>query len=447
MKNTIKKIANIDTGKLSWLLGIVFIVGLIPLLYLSGYVHASGDDYGYGAGTHAIWLETHSVFQTLARAAKTSVDYWHGWQGTWFTIFLMALQPEVFSPNGYWIVPWIMLAITIAATSLVTYYFLVNKLELKKGTWACINILFLLMMVQYFPRTKSAIFWWNGTVHYIVPYGLAMIAVYGMFRFVDTAKKRYFVYVCLSMFCLGGSSYLAPLLALVVLGYLLVFIRNKKHIYWLLIPAGIELAGLFISFIAPGNTRRGGEDFGFHWMLVIETIAECFRQGTLAVAEYIQNAPLILVVFAVIAMFVTEALLQKKEKKKFPLPLLFTVLMYCLYCAMYAPGIYAGVEVSGGVPNTIFQVFLLTFLAVLVYDVGWFCSRWKETLERNEVWKIRCWFMPLIMACLIFLLFNKGTLKDSTVYECYEYISSGQANDYKMQMEERLELLLNPDFP
>ena len=132
MKNTIKKIANIDTGKLSWLLGIVFIVGLIPLLYLSGYVHASGDDYGYGAGTHAIWLETHSVFQTLARAAKTSVDYWHGWQGTWFTIFLMALQPEVFSPNGYWIVPWIMLAITIAATSLVTYYFLVNKLELKR---------------------------------------------------------------------------------------------------------------------------------------------------------------------------------------------------------------------------------------------------------------------------------------------------------------------------
>ena len=113
---------------------------------------------------------------------------------------------------------------------------------------------------------------------------------------------------------------------------------------------------------------------------------------------------------------------------------------------MYAPGIYAGVEVSGGVPNTIFQVFLLTFLAVLVYDVGWFCSRRKETLERNEVWKIRCWFMPLIMACLIFLLFNKGTLKDSTVYECYEYISSGQADDYKMQMEERLELLLNPDL-
>ncbi len=441
-----KKIIGLDTKKLSWIFLVVFIVGLIPLLYLSGYVHASGDDYGYGAGTHAIWLETHSVFQTLARAAKTSVDYWHSWQGTWFTIFLMALQPEVFSPDGYWIVPWIMLAITIAATSLVTYYFLVNKLELKKGTWACINILFLLMMVQYFPRTKSAIFWWNGTVHYIVPYGLAMIAVYGMFRFVDTAKKRYFVYVCLSMFCLGGSSYLAPLLALVVLGYLLVFIRNKKHIYWLLIPAGIELAGLFISFIAPGNTRRGGEDFGFHWMLVIETIAECFRQGTLAVAEYIQNAPFILVVFAMIAMFVTEALLQKKEKKKFPLPLLFTVLMYCLYCAMYAPGIYAGVEVSGGVPNTIFQVFLLTFLAVLVYDVGWFCSRRKETLERNEVWKIRCWFMPLIMACLIFLLFNKGTLKDSTVYECYEYISSGQADDYKMQMEERLELLLNPDL-
>ena len=61
-----KKIIGLDTKKLSWIFLVVFIVGLIPLLYLSGYVHASGDDYGYGAGTHAIWLETHSVFQTLA---------------------------------------------------------------------------------------------------------------------------------------------------------------------------------------------------------------------------------------------------------------------------------------------------------------------------------------------------------------------------------------------
>ena len=209
MKNILKKV---NARVISAMIIAGCFISMIPNWILAFFARPSGDDFGY------------SVFQTLARAARTSVDYWYGWQGTWFTIFLMALQPEVFSPDGYWIVPWIMLTITIAATSLVTYYFLVKRMEFKKGTWGCINILFLFMMIQYFPRTKSAIFWWNGTVHYIVPYGLAMAAVYSIFRFVDTAKKRYFAYACLSMFCLGGSSYLAPLLVLIVLGYLVVFV-------------------------------------------------------------------------------------------------------------------------------------------------------------------------------------------------------------------------------
>ena len=32
---------------------LVFGVSLLPLLYMCRYVHASGDDYGYGALTHA----------------------------------------------------------------------------------------------------------------------------------------------------------------------------------------------------------------------------------------------------------------------------------------------------------------------------------------------------------------------------------------------------------
>ena len=32
-------------------------------------------------------------------------------------------------------------------------------------------------------------------------------------------------------------------------------------------------------------------------------------------------------------------------------------------------------------------------------------------------------------------------MKDTTFYECYDYIASGQAQDYKKQMTERLEIL------
>lgn len=445
MKMIGKKIVAIDQKKIMWILLAVFALSLIPLLYLSGYVHASGDDYGYGAETHRIWLETHSLFQTLKRAGQTSMDYYYGWQGTWFTIFLMALQPEVFSPDGYWIVPWVMLGINIFSTSLFTYYFLVKRLKLSKALWGCVDILLLFSMIQFIPRTKSAIYWWNGTVHYIVPYCLAMIAVYAMFRFSDTGKKRFLILTCISMFCLGGSSYLAPLFALIVLFYLLIFMgRKRKYLFWLLLPAAIETAGLIISFLAPGNKRRGGEEFGFHWLLVVETIASCFREGAIAVAGYIRDYPAIFVCFLIVAMLLAEAFMQQENAAAFPMPLLFVGLMFCLYCAMYAPGIYAGVEVSGGVPNTIFQVFLLTFLADLVYVLGWLCTKWKEKSGTKTVLQIRLMFLPFLCIGLVLLFMQKGTLKDATAYECYAYVASGQADDYKAQMEERLALLLDP---
>ena len=50
------------------------------------------------------------------------------------------------------------------------------------------------------------------------------------------------------------------------------------------------------------------------------------------------------------------------------------------------------------------------------------------------------------MLALFLILVEKGTLKSSTSYQCYDYIISGQADDYKAQMEERLSLLRNPEL-
>lgn len=447
MKNICKKVITTEHKKIAWFLLLIFAGSLIPLLYLSGYVHASGDDYGYGAEAHAVWLETHSLFQTLKMAAHTTRRYYSGWQGTWFTIFLMCLQPEVFSSNGYWIVPWIMLGINIFSTSLLTHYFLVKKFNLPKETWGCVNILLLLSMIQFFPRSKSGIFWWNGTVHYIVPYCLAMIAVYAMFSFRDTRRKRFLVLCSICMFGLGGSSYLAPLFALIILVYLLLFfVKKEKYLLWLLVPAAIEIAGLVISFLAPGNKHRGGEEFGFHWTLAVDTILNSFKEGFLTIGEYLRTYPAVFLIFLFIAMLLTEAFMRQEIRFRFPLPILFAGMMFCLYCAMYAPGIYAGVEVSGGVPNTIFQVFLLTFLADLVYGLGWLCTKWKEKAANRDVFRIRMMYLPLLCIGLIILFMNKGTLKISTFYNCYDYIASGRADDYKAQMEERLALLLDPDL-
>lgn len=437
----------LDSKKLVWIFLLLFVVSLLPILYLSGYVHASGDDYGYGTLTHIAWLQTHSIPQTLRAAAVTVGHYYRGWQGTWFTVFLMALQPEVFSPDAYWIVPWIMLGINIGATSVLLHYVLVKMLGLPKPVWGCVNILLLLSMLQFVPSTKSAIFWWNGAVHYIVPYSLAMLAVYAMLRFSDTKKKRFLVFCGICMFCLGGSSYLAPLFALIVLFYMLVFAgRKKRHLFWLLVPAAVEIAGLAASFWAPGNKCRGGAEFGFHWSLAALTVLKCFREGALSVVTYLHTCPVVFLLFLVAGILVAEGFLRGKTTFCFPLPILFFALMFCLYCAMYAPGLYAGVEVSGGVPNTIFWVFLLTFLADLVYGLGWLCTRWGREPGGRRIRRMKRCYLPLLFAGGLLVFLQKGTLKQSTFYICCDYVLSGQADDYKAQMEERLGLLLDPEL-
>lgn len=440
-----KRNVNIHTKKIAVFTGIVFLISLIPILYLSGYVHATGDDYGYGARTHQIWLSTHSVWQVLKAAGQTVQRYWIGWQGTWFTIFLMSLQPEVFWDNGYWIVPWIMLALTIFSTLYLTEYVMVQKLRLPKATWISCTLILLLAMIQYFPSTKSGIFWYNGTAHYIIPYSMALVAIRCCWSFADRKRKKDWIAAFICMALLGGASYLAPLLVLIAVAYLILCEwKTKKHVFYLCIPVAAELAGLIVSYLAPGNKSRGGEDFGIHGLLIVKTILECFVDGAKQIFLYLFKTPFILLCLVVIAVLLVNAFQKVRPTFDFPYPVIVAVAMFCMYCAMYAPGVYAGVELSGGVPNTIYQVFLMTVFITVIYTVGWMNHHFCKDEKMGKIKKAVCG--GLLMLALFLILVEKGTLKSSTSYQCYDYIVSGQADDYKAQMEERLSLLRNPEL-
>ena len=392
-----------------------------------------------------MWLSTHSVWQVLKAAGQTVQHYWIGWQGTWFTIFLMSLQPEVFWDNGYWIVPWIMLALTIFSTLYLTEYIMVQKLRLPKATWISCTLILLLAMIQYFPSTKSGIFWYNGTAHYIIPYSMALVAIRCCWSFADRKRKKDWIAAFICMALLGGASYLAPLLVLIAVAYLILCEwKTKKHVFYLCIPVAAELAGLIVSYLAPGNKSRGGEDFGIHGLLIVKTILECFVDGAKQIFLYLFKTPFILLCLVVIAVLLVNAFQKVRPTFDFPYPVIVAVAMFCMYCAMYAPGVYAGVELSGGVPNTIYQVFLMTVFITVIYTVGWMNHHFCKDEKMGKIKKAVCG--GLLMLALFLILVEKGTLKSSTSYQCYDYIVSGQADDYKAQMEERLSLLRNPEL-
>ena len=98
---------------------VLFIISLIPICCLSFVNRATGDDYGYGAFTRTAWMQTHSLTEVAKAIGVTISQYYDGWQGTWFSIGVFALQPEVFSDKAYVIVVFLMLFLWIGSTVLL----------------------------------------------------------------------------------------------------------------------------------------------------------------------------------------------------------------------------------------------------------------------------------------------------------------------------------------
>ena len=98
---------------------VIFALLLLPVLYLTFVNRASGDDYGYGALTRAAWMSTHSLPAVCKAMWRTIRQYYYGWQGTWFSIAVFSLQPEVFHKDAYVIVVFLMLFLWIGSTFLL----------------------------------------------------------------------------------------------------------------------------------------------------------------------------------------------------------------------------------------------------------------------------------------------------------------------------------------
>ena len=91
------------------------------------------------------------------------------------------------------------------------------------------------------------------------------------------------------------------------------------------------------------------------------------------------------VVYILLAILIWNQLWRcDREKIKFRFPLLFVIYMNGIYWATYTPEIYSRSDVSGGVPNTYFHIFLLITFANMIYVHGWVQDQlvkyWKKSL-------------------------------------------------------------------
>lgn len=435
-----------------WALFAVFVLSLIPILGLAGVNHATGDDLGYGRWTRAAWVSTHSPIEVIKAAAETVKNYYYGWQGTWLSIFLFALQPEVFSHKAYVIVPFLMLAIWLGATWILSRYVLVQKAGFSRYSGGILFLLFAILGIQFVPSTKSSIFWYNGATHYTIPYAIALLGIYFYLRFTEWKKqesKGVGAYIGLSicLTLLGGVNYLASMLTPMVM--VLVALtqwkdkEKRKRVLWCVFPFVLEGIGLIISMKAPGNQIRGGEEFGFSIGLLVETIFASFAKGVTKSVEYMTVHPLLWLFFAVAAVVIWHMVKERGDKNRYPLPGVFVLFSYCVYCALFAPEIYVKVEVSGGIYNMNYYMFLFMIFSDMIYVEGALCGyiRKRGNVEKGV---LKRWIGPAaIVAAGVFLVIFRSDIKQMTSYISLDYIRSGQAADFKEQMDYQLSVLLD----
>lgn len=110
-----------------------------------------------------------------------------------------------------------------------------------------------------------------------------------------------------------------------------------------------------------------------------------------------------------------------------------------------APRIYASVGVSGGVPDTEYFTFLLTVLIAEIICVQWL----KDAIHagRSTQWLHRHIRTPILILSVLFcLLFYRHLVGQTADYICINFITSGELQDYRTQMQEWLDILNDPDI-
>ena len=461
-----------------WIIVALFVLSLLPILYVGLYTHPTGDDFWYGQLVMKAWREQHSVFACLGAAFTTIKEFYYTWQGTWYSIFLFCFNPELFVKGGYKIVPILAIGLLGSGIWIVMYQSMVKTLKLSKAiTVICFCTLFY-QILQYMPRTTSGIFWFNGIMHYNANMFLALLAIGMMILYLREGKHYAYLLVLLSMLLVGGGNYQAALLPLLFWGFLVLgsfFWREKgtswkgritnmlhaKRLWLLGVGVALELPGILFSGLAPGNSLRSEEyEMSLKW--VLKSIYYSIDRGIYLVRDdFYAKYPsmLVFIVMTVILLWFAMWKLQNLIDFRFTVPALFVLYMCGIYWAMYTPGIFSKSDVSGGVPNTIQQIFLLTSLANVTYVIGYIQRILREHVSIENLGK--AWWGPAGNSNTTLSQKMKTTFvvgatcgmvwagwmgyHQSTDKLCVDFVQSGRAGTVAKVWEEQSRILENSD--
>lgn len=468
-----KKIIDLFSNKkMAVVFLLFFLITILPAFYVGFFDYANGDDLVFGATVRNGMYIGKSISEILSDIYWDVRNEYLWWQGVWSSALLRRIEPSIWGEKFYIIVPFIAYFSLIFCPGYFLYEILVRNLKIEKSFFVIYFSIFSFFIIQFMPRFNSGIYWYSGMIHYSFSFGLSMLIFAFAIRFIHTGMKRYLIAASVLMLHIGGAGY--PEVVLAALGFFLiifyaVFISTRKIMkkdfeidifrimrnrsIWLSIPFLIEMGSFYISAKAPGNSVRGGTEFGFSISKLISTVFDAFIDGIMWNVKYCFDIRTFLIFVLFVAVISWEAIRIDRCDFKFAHPIIASVVMVIITGLVHVPEIYAGdvsAGFSGGIYNSYyFTIILCTFLEE-VYIIGWIKSRFNEAINKNSIlspdnYRYRVLFPALICVTLLCVIFSKHLIGKSLDYCCVNFISSGQLEDFDEQMKERIALLEDPN--
>ena len=223
----------------SFIWGIIFLL-CISFIFLTFYIHPSGDDYTYA------FLELKSPF------IKAYLDEYFLWNGRYFSNCFVLKNPLTYGFNNIYLYRFFVLFIQVSLFTAI--YFSLSKFRSffsKQYRLLFASFLFLSYLLLI-PALNEGFYWYTG----IVTYQLAIIIFlfYFYFFFCKSSKLRLLILIILQVFLIGCNE--VSMIYLIFFQLLnLLFSFNKFRISnYLLLLSSICFATLVLY--APGNSIR-----------------------------------------------------------------------------------------------------------------------------------------------------------------------------------------------
>ena len=432
------------------LLAVLYILLLIPMLYIGIYDRASADDFSEGYTTYLTFMQTGSLMKTVGTAARHALHDYLNWMGYFSSTFIMALHPGVFAPALYGLTPLILIGSLTAGVLFLFETLFTKVFGTSRELSLCIALIVLIITTQNLPGANEAFYWFCGGSNYTLFYGLALIFLGLMLRLkypAGSAKKRAILCIITSLlgFFVGGGNYMTALCLAMVLAASPVFERitgsrgktgRQKPDPVLIIPAAAFAAGFLMSCFAPGNSTRESISTGMGAVKAVLTSLYYFFD--MCVDDWTGWA--VIAGFILLTPFFIKAV--QETDFSFKHPLLVFLFGYGLVSANVTPPLYAvGNIVAGRLQALFFMQYIPVMAVCWFYAVGYAVKRFGIRTEGSSIPGIRAALVLCLFICFGSALCIKVDPYSFTSSAAAADIANGSAKRYAAALDERTHIM------